>query len=303
MLWRQTTPSAAHAVLARHIATYARSLGANSMSVNFLVSVDGLTGNRAYAGPETPTPASLRQILAAAKAEHLRVALRPLVDETNIPRPQWRGTLRPTSPAQWFSSYGRLMGTYARLAQATCSAELVVGAELSSLQSDDAGWMRVLADVRAAGYRGDVTYAANWDRPASLPFAPRSGVDFYPKLAVSNAVSTPRLTAAMVAAFQKMPASFLASLVVQETGLSAYGGKFSFPSLWNPGSAPSFEQQARWFTAACDAARAVKAQGLYYWGLDSGTDPLQPDPNTLGTFAFVTRPAADAARRCFAQPW
>lgn len=303
VLWRQLTATPANQQRAGQIVQYARSVHANSLSVGFLINTSGLHGNRVYAGPQTPSVSSLRQILVAAKAAGLRVTLRPLIDESNIPRPRWRGTIQPSSPAAWFQSYGTLMVGYARLARSTCADELTVGVELGSMQRYTSAWAAVASRVRGVGYRGDLSYAANWNTPIAYGFARHPGVDFYPRLTLPLSATGGQVTTAMTQAFSRMPVGVRRSLVVQETGFPATGGSYANPSGWNSSKAVTSRQQATWFASACRSAIRIHATGIYFWVVDSWANPFNPDPKYIGSFAFERRPAESAVRSCFAQRW
>lgn len=287
ILWEaSSTPQQAQQAIAE-----ARYLGANSLSLSFLIYTAGLRGNRVYTGAYTPSQASLRQVITAAKAAHLRVALRPIIDEANIPRPQWRGTIRPTNPNAWFKSYGNVIAPFASLARATCADEFAVGVELNSMNKYTSQWARVAKRVRAAGFRGNLTYAANWDQPVTFGFSARPGVDFYPKFNYGPNVSVAKLTNGMVGAINRFPAKVRRNLVIQEVGFPHSGGKFANPSYWYSQNNNTSKQQATWFAAACNATKRVHGQGIYFWGFGpSGFD-------------FQGRPAEKAARNCFHSRW
>lgn len=304
VLWRQVSATSATLGRAQQIASYARSVGANSVNISFLINTSGAYGTRVYAGSQTPTLASLRQIVGAAKAAHLRVTLRPLIDESNIPRPRWRGAIAPTSPSAWFQSYGNLMVTYAKLAAATCIDEFTVGVELASLQRYTSAWGTVASRIRTAGYRGDLTYSANWNSPITYRFARRPGVDFYPSSKLSLSATSSQVTTMMLQAFSRMPLAFRTNLVIQETGFSAVAGSYAQPASWFSSSHTSTtRQQATWFGAACHAAIRIHAVGIYFWVVDSWANPTNPDPQYIGTFGFERRPAESVVRACFAQTW
>jgi hypothetical protein len=303
VLWRQLNVSAADDQRAKDIARYAKGLGANSLSVNFLIDTSSVRGTRVYAGSQTPSPASLRQMIVAAKAAGLRVSLRPVVDESNIPRPNWRGTISPSSVPAWFTSYGNLMVTYANLARSTCSDELVVGVELASMQRYTARWMAVASRVRGTGFHGDLAYSANSTSPTTFPFVRRPGVDFYPALNLGLSATTAQVTAGLTKAFKALPVAVRTNLVVGETGFAAVGGAYTHPYAWNTGKTSTVKQQATWFTSACRAALGIHAKGIYFWTVDSWADPFNPDPRYVGTFGFERRPAEAAVRGCFARQW
>lgn len=78
----------------------------------------------------------------------------------------WRSDIQLATPEawdQWFDSYEKNMLHYARLAQHTGVGLFCVGTELrSSLQNQPERWEQLVENIRAI-YKGQLTYAANWD--------------------------------------------------------------------------------------------------------------------------------------------
>ena len=93
----------------------------------------------------------------------LKVMLKPHVD---VKDGSWRGTIRPSDNAAWFSSYDAFMTRYAALAQAQRVELLDVGTELVTMSDYHfvSEWATVIGHVRAA-YTGPLTYGANANSP------------------------------------------------------------------------------------------------------------------------------------------
>jgi hypothetical protein len=91
-------------------------------------------------------------------------------------------------------------------------------------------------------------------------------------------------------------------MVAQEVGIAGEDGAYRQP--WNWGIASSSQPnpaiQANWFSAACRAVRQTGLQGIYFWMLDSSTDPTQVNPTTEGPAGFIGRPGEQSIQRCFA---
>ncbi len=106
---------------ARRIINYAISLGANSIALTFPFYTYGLASDKVYAGLATPSPGHIALFLAEAARSHIRVTLRPILNETVLMAENpiaWRGMIQPTSTAAWFRSYLKLLLPYAEAAQA-----------------------------------------------------------------------------------------------------------------------------------------------------------------------------------------
>lgn len=124
--------------------------------------------------------------IEAAKALGLRIMLKPhiwIVDGT------WRGRIELDDYAsyqRWFDAYDRWMLHYAELAQTHGVETLVIGVELRSTErSLERRWRRLVRQVRRR-FDGKLTYSANWDDAAAVPWwdaLDYVGVQFYPPLA------------------------------------------------------------------------------------------------------------------------
>jgi len=302
LYWHTNSPSAAVTLAASRTLDYIVSLHANAVGISFPIYTDGPTPSHVYAGLETPSPAVLSVVVAAARARGLRVSLRPLIDEANIKSVSplaWRGTLQPQDVPAWFASYDQLLGSYASAAARSGTAELVVGAELSSLQQYTTQWQGVQAAVRQAGFKGPVSYAYNWAYWSAMPFQ-SLGMDAYPNINLGDGATVAQLKAALVAWFKKRPLSVRKRLVVQEAGIPAQSGMYRHPWMFGSTDVPlNLPVQVHWFTAMCQAAHAAQMPGLYYWSIDSNTDPASVDPATESSGEWIGRPAATAIRQCF----
>lgn len=83
----------------------------------------------------------------------------------------WRGQISFETEAQWnqfFSDYGRFILDQARLAQKHRVPFFAVGVELDATVHRPE-WTELIKKIRHV-YKGELTYAANWDRYQSVPF-------------------------------------------------------------------------------------------------------------------------------------
>ena len=128
--------------------------------------------------PRTPTPAAVQQIVSAARARGLRVALKPHVD---LDDGSWRGYIAPADAEEWFRSYRSFVLPWADLARSLGADQFVVGTELAGTLGHEPEWRRTIAGIRAR-FPGELVYAASWDEAAKVPFwdtLDLVGVDFY----------------------------------------------------------------------------------------------------------------------------
>jgi hypothetical protein len=121
-----------------------------------------------------PSPAQLKELIARAKQDKLRVMLMPIV-LLEAPRGnEWRGTIKPEIEGrsawdEWFDSYRDLQRHFATIAQETGVDLYVVGSELVSTESHSAEWTKTIRMVRSI-YHGMLTYSSNWDHYIDIPF-------------------------------------------------------------------------------------------------------------------------------------
>lgn len=110
--------------------------------------------------------ADTREAIRLAHARGLRVLLKPHLWLEDRSDGAWRGRILPSEEAwpAWRSAYRDAVLEYAELAAEEGVAGLSVGSELTDLAlARPDFWRQLVADVRVR-FRGQITYAANWDR-------------------------------------------------------------------------------------------------------------------------------------------
>ncbi len=118
----------------------------------------------------TPSDASVIHAATTAMGLGLRVLLKPQLDVLDG---TYRGRLDPADRSAWFTAYRTMLIHYATMARQLSLPGLVVGVELGSMvdRAGDTGrWERLIRRVRSLGYRGVLTYAANWDQLRTVGF-------------------------------------------------------------------------------------------------------------------------------------
>ena len=179
-------------------------------TVEFVVDTrqeDG-TSNRIYLdGRMTPSPQMLSDLIRHAKAKKLRVILMPIVLLDDPKGDEWRGTLTPQSWEKWFDSYRDMLTHFAWVAQGNGVDVFVVGSELVSSEKHPDEWRKTIAAVRKV-FKGKLTYSANWDVYASVPFWDQLdliGMNSYWKLGEDKDVTVEQI----VAKWKKIQANVL----------------------------------------------------------------------------------------------
>ncbi len=111
-----------------------------------------------------------RQYIQLLQKNKLKVMLKP---QLWIWRGKYTGALKMPTEADWKlleASYERFILSYAGLAQETGVPLFCVGTELEQfVAARPAYWKQLIAKIREV-YKGQLTYAANWDEYRDTPF-------------------------------------------------------------------------------------------------------------------------------------
>jgi hypothetical protein len=294
---------------AQRIIDYAISLNANSIAVTLPFYTYGLASDTVYAKPkDTPSPRHIAIFLAVAAKAHIRVTLRPVLDESALFAQNlqaWRGSIEPQNRPAWFRSYRALLLPYLLVAQAGHAATFVLATELESLEgaSQWPGFIRSLRSV----YHGQLTYDENHDEFAmntANPPVPGHNVDAYPQFNLPASASVARLTKSWDAWLGAHPLAVRRVLTLSEIGIGAAAGSYQDPWAWlTTRTAPiNTRVQAAWYQAACNALSAEQiGGGIYWWDVSFDANPADPRPFESDRLTFLDRPAQRVIQNCFAK--
>jgi hypothetical protein len=295
------------AAKARRIVDYAISLNANSITLTFPFYTYGINSDLVYANPATtPSARHVGIFLAAAAASHMRVTLRPTLDEKVLVAQNgeaWRGSIEPMNTAAWFRSYQNLLMPFAEVAQAGHAATFVVGTELASLAT--APEWPVLLEAVGSVYKGQLLYDVNFEEfqnhDTALPLS-TYGVDAYPRFNLPDSASVSALTDAWNGWLGNHSPTLLHKVVLQEVGIDAVAQSYPDPGAWlSTTTAPiDLPVQTTWYEAACQAARTQGVAGIYWWEVNFDADPARPGMWQSDRLTFLGRPAQEVIRSCFA---
>jgi len=293
----------------RRVINYAISLNANSIALTFPFYTYGLESDAVYAsGSTTPSPAHVAIFLSEAAKSHIRVTLRPLLNEDVLVAQDpvaWRGSIEPANRSAWFRSYRRLLLPYAAVAASGRAATFVIGTELESLEADP-HWPELIHAVRSV-YPGELLYDENFDEFAvhdtRLPL-PRFGVDAYPRFQLPDTASVGQLAQAWEGWLGTHTLLVRRRAVLSEVGIDAVAGSYSDPGAWlgTTQSPIDTKVQANWYRAVCRAVLAEQIGGVYWWEAGFDADPAHPGPFQSDRITFLGRPAQQVIKDCFARP-
>ena len=291
---------------ARRIINYAVGLGANSIELTFPFYTYGIASDKVHASRSTPRPAQIAVFLDEAARGHIRVTLRPILNEAVLVAENpvaWRGMIQPTSTAAWFRSYRKLLMPYAEVAQTGHAATFVVGTELESLEPAPE-WAGLIRTIRSV-YKGQLIYDENFDEFAAhyrgLPLS-AFGIDAYPRFNLPDSVSVRRLAKAWDGWLGTHSRAVLHKLVLEEVGIDAIAGSFSDPGAWvGTIRAPiDTSVQTKWYRAVCRAVKTNDLAGVYWWDVNFDADPANVGPWQSDRLTFLGRPAQGVIKNCFA---
>jgi hypothetical protein len=280
----------------RDIAWIARTLRVQAIGIAWDLSVPAGTSDVVEASaPVTPSVADIRALTRIAQTYHLRVEYRVLFQVAG--RDGATESLRPSSQPRWFASLLSAETPYLRLAAQRHVGEFVVGTELANLE-DSAQWPRFFADASRIypGTLSDAAWGGNFfSAHPVLPPETDYGATAYPAVHLPDSATVAQLTAAWTSFLDREPASVLRRTAIDEIGIPAEAGAYAHPWAWNDQHGRQDDQvQARWFEAACAAARAAHMRAIYFWNVNLIDNPAHPYPSLV---KFETRPASVAAIR------
>ncbi len=290
----------------QRIIDYAIGLNANSIAVTFPFYTSGITSSTLYTSTETPSPAHIAIFLAQAAKSHIRVTLRPILNENALVAQNpiaWRGSIEPADRSAWFQSYRQLLMPYAKVAQAGGAATFVIGTELETLERNR-NWSDLVSAI-ASVYHGQLLYDENFDEFAAhdthLPLS-TFGVDAYPRFQLSDDATVALLTRAWEDWLGTHTATVRHHVVLSEVGIDAVPGSYADPGAWvNTTTSPiDVAVQTKWYEAVCRAAADERIGGIYWWEVNFSANPADPSQFASDRLTFLGRPAQQVIRNCFA---
>jgi hypothetical protein len=290
---------------AQRIVNYIVGLDANSLAISFPFYTPDITANTVGAKSATPSPARVAILIQEARRAHLRVTVRPILNEASLDPPTgWRGAIEPTDPDEWFASYERFLLPYAEVAQKYGAATFVVGTELDSMEGDP-HWAGLIAAI-AQVFHGQISYDANWSdyiETAAVQVPVHNlGVDAYFPVDAPDSAPVSELVTGWDSWLDRKTTGRLSSLVLSEVAIGAEDGAYDSPDNFYVSNPYNPQVQSNWYTAVCTVVQQRKMAGMYVWSLDFNAIPSRP-PASESPLDFLGRPLSQSAlRACFSSP-
>ena len=236
----------------------------------FLDSVSGSEIRLPSTHPAAENDTRVRAEIRAAHGLGLRVFLKP---HLWIRGGAWRGDINPERGWDaFFASYRAFILHYADMAERLSVELLAIGVEIPTSEADR--WSALIAEVRER-YRGEITYAANWDATEQVPFwreLDYVGVQFYPPLA--NEVGAPetdlrRALTQHLDGLGRLSRAVQRPVILTEVGYKSIVGAEVHPHLWperHGRPEPSEPAQAQAYARLFNAVQARPfIRGVYLW--------------------------------------
>jgi hypothetical protein len=274
--WRNHGQDAYGSATSQRTLERLRKLGVGWISVTPFGFMESPTAEEVrWSSHSVESDARLHDEATHAHALGIKVTLKPHIW---IRAGEWPGSLswkNDEAWKRWFASYRRFILHYAELAERDHDDMLVLGTELKSASAcDEKCWRELIAEVRRV-YHGALTYAANWDEAAHVPFwdaLDYVGVDEYAPIARTSGAREPELCAAWdvlardLAALAKKTGK---RVLLTELGYRAARDAAMAPATWpeNDGAAKyDPDHQASCFRAAFKALWGKPwLAGIYVW--------------------------------------
>jgi hypothetical protein len=307
-------------------------LHANAVSLNFPFWQAGSRSNDPHGVAMTATPGRLAMLTELAHRYGLSVQYRPFLYEGNLTN-QSRPSITPTNVGLWFKNYWAFLEPYLASADEAGAASFSVAVELTSLLPADPGvqkppfrcatclsqWSSLVSRARAV-FPGSLVYSQQHLPLETIPLTDR-GFDAYQPVCPSSPtvtfttvsrcrVTSPReITAAAftrgfehnleLAGVQSTPQD----LTIEELGIAAVAGAYDNPNdfRYPLGTAVDRPVQTAWFAGACNAFRAQRLAGIYFWSIDFDTfTPSENANHPPQIYNWLGTPTATAIASCFA---
>ncbi len=229
-----------------------------------------------FAGPATPTDASLERIIGRAHDLGLKVMLKPHVDLADDSA-HYRGEIGPNFTAAdwaaWFASYRPFILHYAEMAAKTNCEIFCVGCELGTTAVHAAEWREIVAAVKSV-FTGPLTYADNqvenapdavtwWDAVDYI------GQDAYPTLTQVERPTVDDLLKGWVSfrdRLQRLSEKWDKPVVLTEIGCRSILGGAQDPWDWQRQGPVDLEVQRNFYEAALRSVSGRSwLRGIYWW--------------------------------------
>ena len=275
----------------------AKDLGANTIAITPTSFIYDKNSTNIYRTSKTEPDADVAQALIDANANGFKTVLKPHID---LGTGEWRGRLDPPNKTAFFDNYKKYIVDYAKIAQKGGADILVLGTELDHLaHSEHRGEWREIIDAVRKVYKGDLTFASNWDGKAEIwDMVDIIGINPYVKLDTDGNGSVSEYARAFKSPIRdgflssqiggKSPFDFWKGLAEKykkpvmftEVGYRSVDRAATDPASFRLNGAKDENEQAQLFEAFFQTFNNqswVNGAMIWDWSVDRGADEVKSD--------------------------
>lgn len=249
----------------------------------------------------------------------MNIMLKPHVD---LYSGEWRALIQPDDQGDWFRSYTAMITRQARLSADLDVEMLCIGTELvvATQAQFTSAWRSVIDSVKKY-YRGNLTYAANWNGAfsagittpefAQVLFWDRLdyiGIDAYYPVTGLATEPAPSLSVALGRMGQfahsiiGVSMEFRRPVLLTEVGIQSVQGALSAPWDFSRGTMPGAVQddavQELYYRVVFEAfGRSSWCSGIFWWNWESVASSF-----AATNYTPRNKPAADIVRSWYSSP-
>ena len=258
---------------------------------------------------QTPTDASVTQLIKLAHQDGMRVFLNPFIN--SLQGSGWQALFHPTNVAAWFQSYDNYLEHYAKLAQADHVDLFAIGDEFDSMDTVPAYrpyWVQAVHVTRQY-YHGPVTYGADYTNYQSVTFwnqLNEVGVDAYFPLSQSANPTLAQLTASWNQEADQIQAWRVSSgltnkpFLITELGYPSENGAAANPGAWQPNQAVNLTLQQELYEATFQSIwQRPWLKGIMWFWWANPSNPNWQGGTTDNGYTLRNKPAEVTLRQYF----
>jgi hypothetical protein len=262
--------------------------------------ISGTTANYKHAESD-------ERIAASAKTAHelgMKVLLKPHVW---VGDSSWCGAIQPPDWDAWVDSYAPVVEHYAKLATEIRADGYLLGNELGTATKARPERFRELVALARKHYEGPISYAANWDEAARIPFwddLDAIGVNAYWPLTKNKDADEEEMYQGALkieAHLSELASKTGRPILLTEIGFRSVAGSAVDPNTWpehDRGRKVDFAAQERAYRAVLRAFWGRPyLRGFYFWKVISDGS-WREDGGEAG-FSPIDKPAGQVMRQYY----
>ena len=279
-----------------------QDLGVNTVSI----LMEGRMDNVEDLDVRTPDPEDLEDIRAALADAHQLGLATVLIPHLYLDDGAWRGRIRHPDPQrrdEWWASYTDFIVAAADLARDTGTSLLSIGVELKGMSQevDTRTRMKQLCErIRQRGYKGKLTYNANWDEAENVRFwdlVDAVGVNGYYPLLPEPVRGAEKVALTLTKLHEQSQRPVLILEVGYRASPMSHVRPWEWPEAIDGSEVDEQAQSHAWAAILSYWLGARGVQGLLVWVIP--TDPDDPASEPAHGFNPLNRSAEEVIRRAF----